>query len=364
MLASAGTIPGPTSLRNFRCQQGAGHFPVAGEWCKEILDQYGSKRYYSTHFDLEKVLHNPFNYERFIATIPYGPVKDRPLSIDGDLTMASRMSVNGEIFAYCGNTAVLDTSRGRKGFHLPSCQRVIFVPSKGRWDVDDITINLTWKADGTVRILIVPMEEISAYGERFGHKGWLIISPVCDPHRTIGSARACILKLARFWDLAQIWMMDDSVPTGMIKETSFCPFSDRRTPTHDMPIAFHIAVQRVEHAMASPEEVLVDADNIFRNVEDEHWGPVAMIGLPSTRSVENIRDSDPQVNHRTPTSLILLNLNNIPDTLTYDSRLRYKEDVIFAGRLIQAGLKIVVYRELHFTDTYLAIGGCSEYRHS
>ena len=86
-----------------------------------------------------------------------------------------------------------------------------------------------------------------------------------------------------------------------------------------------------------------------------------MIGAATTRSVENARNSMLQVNKRTPTSLVLLNVDGIPCDITYDARLPYKEDVIFAGRRIQAGLNVAVWREVHFKDIRISSGGCAEY---
>ena len=337
-----------SSLKHFSCCQGQ-DYKVEAEWCKEAEGLFPGP-----HFDLEKAL-LPENYDRFVTSVA------RRLT-------DNQISVNGEAFEICGNKDALDTSRGSRHTRLkrPRCRRVLFVPSKGRWSSSDVRSNLKWKDSTTdritTRILLVPFEERGDYSKQYGDK-WLVISPVHDRHRTVGHARACILMLARNWELPKIWIMDDSVPTGSIRSTSFNRDGERSSK-NDKLIPFRSVLQRMARSMTSMEEEIADMDQAIEaeTDEDRMQQPVAIMGVTSTRSVENVRHCDPQVNYRAPTALTLLNLKIIPDGITYDSRLPYKEDVIFAGRLIQAGVKVVVYRELHFKDTFLSTGGCSEFR--
>ena len=333
-----------SSLADFICTEGE-HYQVADEWCKKVRGRYPGKR-----FNFERVL-DPSNYERFVE------------SVVGDLT-DDQMSVDGEVFEYCGNEDALDISRGRKEIRLQerSRKRVLFVPSKGRWH-RDVRTDLLWEDRVTTKILLVPFEERRDYSKRFGEDGWLVISPVHDPHGTIGHARACILKLARFWNLPQIWVMDDSVPTSQFKETSFTRTDQgryERTPQCDNVVPFITTLERIEMAMASMNEPV--RDNRDDHSEKHREAPVCMIGPTSTRSVKTVEDAKEQINHRAPTSIVLLDLSGIPEKLTYDSRLPFKEDIIFAGRLVQANLNVVVYRKLHFIDIYMSTGGCCEHK--
>ena len=332
-----------SSLANFRCTEGT-HYQVADEWCVKVGEPYPGKR-----FNFEKVLDpsNPLNYERFVESVARGLTEDQ-------------MSVNGEVFEYCGHEDALDISRGRKEIRLQerSRKRVLFVPSKGRWH-RDVPTDLFWEDQVTTKILLVPFEERRDYSKRFGEDGWLVISPVHDPHGTIGHARACILKLARFWNLPQIWVMDDSVPTSQFKETSFT-WTDQRTPQCDQVVPFITTLERIEMAMASMNEPV--RDNRDDHSEKHREARACMIGPTSTRSVKTVKDAKEQINHRAPTSIVLLDLSGIPEKLTYDSRLPFKEDIIFAGRLVQAGLKVAVYRKLHFIDIPMSTGGCSEHK--
>ena len=82
----------------------------------------------------------------------------------------------------------------------------------------------------------------------------------------------------------------------------------------------------------------METTNMSKAADNPDDPPLVMIGAATTRSVENARNSMLQVNKRTPTSLVLLNFDGIPCDITYDARLPYKEDVIFAGRRIQAGV--------------------------
>ena len=333
-----------SSLSHFSCCEGK-DYKVEAEWCKEV-----GGRFPSTHFDLEKAL-LPLNYERFVTSVA------RRLT-------PNQISVNGEVFELCGNKDALHTSRGSRHTRLTRSRRrrVLFVPSKGRWSSSEVRSNLKWTDSTTTRILLVPFEERGDYSSWFGDE-WLVISPVHDRHRTIGHARACILMLARYWKLPKIWIMDDSVPTGSIRSTSFNGDGERSSKNDEL-IPFRNVLRSVTSAMTSMKEEIADMDQATEAETDEDGmqQSVAIMGVTSTRSVGNVRRCDPQVNYRAPTALTLLNLEVIPDDITYDSRLPYKEDVIFAGRLIQARVKVAVYRELHFKDTFLPTGGCSEFR--
>ena len=94
----------------------------------------------------------------------------------------------------------------------PSDSYVIFTPSRGRCDIG--LFEWDRDLDGALGIIVVPLDELKKYSEKWGEKRLIIgVDQDC-----VGAARYHIIQLARHWGLDEFWMIDDSVPTSKFKQ--------------------------------------------------------------------------------------------------------------------------------------------------
>ena len=209
-------------------------------------------------------------------------------------------------------------------------KRVIFTPSKGRYDIG----LLRWNPElrDTLGVVVVPRNELAEYSQKWGAER-LIIGADQD---CAGAARYHVIQLARHWRLRTFWMIDDSVPTSMLYEKTW------NNPEGDQNREFNDVLVAIE-SMTSKD--------CFSNA--------ALIGLTSTFAVKNLRETSERyvTNERTPTSCVFVRLVNVPAHLNYERRLPSKEDVIFAAQLIQAGKDVIIDRHIHFIDYPFTEGG-------
>ena len=235
--------------------------------------------------------------------------------------------------------------------------------------------NLKWddQLGERTKVLFVALGELRRYCLAFGDH-WLIISPAAESICRIGHSRACIMQLARFWGLARLWMIDDSVPTSSVMKTA----TGKWTPKADKPLDFHDVLCEVEDAefpksphLAGDEydedrfqsdDPLGYQSNHSAHTFTQKLDSIAIVGIPSSHSMEMAGGVTPQINTRTPTSMVLINLCEIPPSMNYDRRLTYKEDVLFAAQLIAEGCNVVIHRRFNFKDIVLEDGRCSRHR--
>ena len=212
-------------------------------------------------------------------------------------------------------------------------KRMIFTPSKGRSDVG----LLHWELPNTLGVVVVPREELDDYSAKWSAKH-LIIG--CDQD-SAGAARHHILKLARHWELKEFWMIDDSCPTSEVSKRTWN------------------AKEEVENKVMTFETVVTAIE-----AKPENFSNAGLIGLTSNYSIKHLKSDSSRhiINKRTPTACVFVWLPNVPDDLNYDSRLKSKEDVIFAACLILAGKDVIIDRHIQFTDYPFTVGGCTRQR--
>eukprot|EP00117_Sycon_ciliatum_P016166 scpid35339/ scgid15718/ len=223
---------GEKRLTNFRCADAA-RYPVGDEWIMEIEGERGS------FLNVNKILNptSPDNYTEFVQSVL--SLRDEGQALPNDERLTSQqildlqkavkrqpdpnkktldVKIDGTEYRFTDDVGRL---AGESAELTPLAaevkRRVVFTPSKGRSNA----ALLSWNGDASPRstmqqVLLVPRSEHDAYAGLWAGQ-WLVVSTEND---TIGAARHHIIKLARFWKLDDLWMIDDSVPTTQFYRTS------------------------------------------------------------------------------------------------------------------------------------------------
>lgn len=216
--------------------------------------------------------------------------------------------------------------------------RWIFIPSSDRFDMKDVILDRShFKIEGeilagdTLCFVVVRGNQFDRYRERIGHRLPIIQLP--ENVIGVGYARFWIVKIAKRFQLEQIWMIDDSV--SLFKE-NIPTKKDGCFEIDADACILGVNVRCPQYCFQKMETILKNQRNLVAISPRKHRGYI------------NVRD---EFTNKPVQSVMLLNIQKITDAnINFRPELRYMEDMIFSKECTNAGFIVCIWNAIIFMD--------------
>ena len=316
-------------MDKFVCSKGKRYSGSDGKWCK-----VGNK----DHLDMHKILGNfdAFVEDMRLAKIAPWPEQSKPLGLKDQVKVCPnatpRQMHNFHFDSYSYHLV------GGDGQQLKSSNRTIFIPSRGRHNLQLLE---RWpEVPNTSIVVFVPWFELMLYEEWRTNDAMLFLAvlPLLQDVECIGFTRHHIFHFAQMTGLAEFWMIDDSVDVTNIRR------DEERVDLTAM-------LEDVEKKMDSEADCLLMGINTVN-------------AYKKTSLAKLEKERYPQ-NRRAPTSIVRVYCGETDKgthfTNHYCPKLPCREDIVFAAKIIKGGNSVLLDRRHTFTDDAIEIGGVAAF---